>query len=131
MYRQASDEGTALERYATLDALGQIRNDIARLRQSGAVVRGEVGHDAKATSMSLDAKTPKALLEDCVDLSRYETYDTRAKKVVPLPTAQPRRYVVTATAERPLDGDRHQPPGRDGMLRHAAAAAATVVLSVI
>jgi hypothetical protein len=99
-YRQASEKGTALERYATLDALGQIRNDLARLKKSGAIVRGGIGHHAQVTALDMTAKTPKASLSDCIDLSKYETYDTKAKKVIPLPTTQPLRYRATATAER-------------------------------
>lgn len=99
-YRQASAEGTDLEKYATAEALGQIRNDLARMKEAGTVVRGEIGHDAKVTGVDMDAKTPKATLSDCVDLSKYETYDTRAKKVIPLPTEQPLRYVMTVRAEK-------------------------------
>ncbi|MGI5143932.1 hypothetical protein [Streptomyces sp. CA-106110] len=99
-YRQASEKGTALERYATLNALGQIRNDLTRLKKSGAIVRGGIGHDAQVTALDMTAETPKASLSDCIDLSKYETYDTKAKKVIPLPTTQPLRYRATATAER-------------------------------
>ncbi|MEU5525258.1 hypothetical protein ABZ759_32750 [Streptomyces sp. NPDC047860] len=103
-YRTASEQGTDLEKYATLDALGKIRNDLARLKNSGAIVRGEIGHDARVTSLDMDGETPTAQLSDCVDLARYETYYLKAKKVIPLPTAQnrcgtsprPRRSAGTA-----------------------------------
>ncbi|MEV0185867.1 hypothetical protein AB0I54_42370 [Streptomyces sp. NPDC050625] len=99
-YRKGSEEGTGLAQYATLDALGQTRLDLARMKEAGTVVRGEVGHDPKVTSLDLKAGTPKATLSDCIDLSRYQTYDTRAKKVIPLPTSRPLRYLATAKAER-------------------------------
>ncbi|MEV8231300.1 hypothetical protein AB0P41_35540 [Streptomyces sp. NPDC079167] len=99
-YRTASAEGTELERYVTADALGQIRNDLARMREAGTVVRGELAHDPEVTELDMDAQTPTATLSDCVDLGRYETYDTKARKVIPLPTEQPLRYVMTATAQR-------------------------------
>ncbi|MEU0304676.1 hypothetical protein ABZ252_35300 [Streptomyces sp. NPDC006175] len=99
-YRPASAEGTELERYVTADALGQIRNDLHRMREAGTVVRGELGHDAEVTELDMDAQTPTASLSDCVDLARYETYDTRARTVIPLPSEQPLRYVMTATAQR-------------------------------
>ncbi|MFC7018070.1 hypothetical protein ACFQMH_41610 [Streptomyces viridiviolaceus] len=99
-YRTGSEKGTGLERYATLDALGQTRLDLARMKEAGTVVRGEVGHEPKVTSLDLAAETPKATLSDCIDLSKYQTYDVRAKKVIPLPSEQPLRYVATATAER-------------------------------
>jgi hypothetical protein len=99
-YRQASKAGTELEKYATLDALSKIELDLYRMKQAGTVVRGEIGHDAEVTNLDTSAKTPKATLSDCIDLSKYETYDTKAKKVIPLPTNQPTRYRATATAER-------------------------------
>ncbi|MCY0947862.1 hypothetical protein [Streptomyces antarcticus] len=99
-YRAADAKGTDLEKYATAEALGQIRNDLARMKEAGTVVRGEIGHQAEVTALDMEAKTPKATLSDCVDLSKYETYDTGAQKVIPLPTEQPLRYVMTATAER-------------------------------
>lgn len=99
-YRQASAKGTELEKYATLNALSKIELDLAGMKEAGRVVRGEIGHDAKVAGLDLDTKTPKATLKDCVDLSKYETYDVKAKKVIPLPTNQPMRYVTTATAEQ-------------------------------
>jgi hypothetical protein len=99
-YRTGTDKGTGLERYASLDALGQTRLDLARMKEAGAVVRDEIGHDPKVTSLDLEATTPTATLSDCIDLSKYQTYDVRAKKVIPLPSEQPLRYTATATAER-------------------------------
>ncbi|MEU6987372.1 hypothetical protein ABZ946_28785 [Streptomyces sp. NPDC046324] len=99
-YAKADTNGTQLEKYATLDALGQIRVAVARMKEAGTVVRGEVGHDAKVTALDMDTKTPKATLSDCVDLSNYQTWDIRAKKAIPLPSNQPLRYVATATAEK-------------------------------
>ncbi|MGX4695541.1 hypothetical protein [Streptomyces sp. JNUCC 63] len=99
-YRTGSEKGTDLQRYATLDALGKIRLDLARMKEAGTIVRGEIGHDPKVTSLDMEAETPKATLSDCIDLSKYQTYDTRARKVIPLPTAQPLRYVATAKTQR-------------------------------
>ncbi|WP_334666031.1 hypothetical protein [Streptomyces cyaneofuscatus] len=99
-YRKADATGTDLEKYVTTEALGQIRNDLAHMKQAGTVVRGELGHEAEVTALDMEAQTPTATLSDCVDLSGYETYDVKAKKVIPLPTEQPLRYVMTATAER-------------------------------
>ncbi|MFB6662549.1 hypothetical protein [[Kitasatospora] papulosa] len=99
-YRTASAKGTELERYATAEALGQIRNDLARMQEAGTVVRGELAHEAEVTALDMDAQTPTATLSDCVDLARYETYDSKARKVIPLPTEQPLRYVMTASVQR-------------------------------
>jgi hypothetical protein len=87
-YRTGTDEGTGLERYATLDALGQTRLDLARMEEAGTVVRGEIGHDPEVTSLDLEVKTPTAELSDCIDLSKYQTYDVRVKRVIPLPPEQ-------------------------------------------
>ncbi|MFC8230702.1 hypothetical protein [Streptomyces sp. NPDC057287] len=70
------------------------------MQEAGTVVRGELGHDAEVTELDMDAQTPTAALSDCVDLARYETYDSKARKVIPLPTEQPLRYVMTASAQR-------------------------------
>ncbi|MCG8971479.1 hypothetical protein JRC61_38950 [Streptomyces sp. CL12-4] len=100
-YRKADAEGTDLEKYATLDALGQFRNDLARMKDAGTVVRGELAHhDTKVTGLDLDAKTPKASLSDCMDISKWQTYSTKKGKVLPMPTNQVLRYIATAKAER-------------------------------
>ncbi|GAA4827350.1 hypothetical protein [Streptomyces ziwulingensis] len=70
------------------------------MKEQRTVIRGELGHDAKVTSLDAVAKLPTATIEDCVDLSKWQTIDTRTDKVLPLPTNQPRRYVATATAEK-------------------------------
>jgi hypothetical protein len=100
-YARASLKGTKLTRYATLDALGQIRNDVARMKAAGTVVRsGARQTDPKVTALDTSKSTPKATLTTCVDLSHYQAYDTKAEKPLPLPSAQPRRYTATASMER-------------------------------
>ncbi|MFD4482788.1 hypothetical protein ACFWPU_42705 [Streptomyces sp. NPDC058471] len=100
-YRKADEKGTDLQKYATLDALGQARNDLARMRKAGTVVRGDLKHsDTEVKTLDLDAKTPKASLRDCMDISKWQTYNKKQKRVVPMPAKQPRRYWATATAER-------------------------------
>ncbi|WP_406510989.1 hypothetical protein [Streptomyces sp. NBC_00212] len=100
-YRKADAAGTDLEKYATLDALGRFRIDLARMKKAGTAVTGELGHTPAVASLNLAAKTPTAQLTDCMDLSKSQTIDTRANnKVIPYPTAQPLRYIATATAEK-------------------------------
>ncbi|MEV6134327.1 hypothetical protein AB0M05_47320 [Streptomyces violaceusniger] len=99
-YRKASLKGTDVEKYATLDALGQFKLDLAHLESNGTVIKGDMGHEVKVTGLDLEAKTSKATLSDCVDLSKWKTYDVKARKMIPLPSAQPLRYVATATAEK-------------------------------
>ncbi|MFF1714598.1 hypothetical protein [Streptomyces sp. NPDC058268] len=103
-YKKASAEGTELEKYATLNALSKIELDLANMKEAGTVVRGELGHDPDV-KLTMKADPPKATIEDCVDLAKYRMYDTKAKKVKPLPTEQPVRYILTAKAER-WDGGR-------------------------
>ncbi|MGW3152624.1 hypothetical protein ACWDG1_50415 [Streptomyces sp. NPDC001177] len=93
------------------------------MKKPGTVVRGEVGHDPEVTSLDLKASTPKATLSDCIDLSRYQTYDTRAKKVILLPTSQPLRYLATAKAER-WKGRGWSPPSPCRATGHAEVARA-------
>ncbi|MFH8736809.1 hypothetical protein [Streptomyces sp. NPDC017964] len=100
-YRKADAKGTDLTKYASLDALGKFRLDLAHMRKYNTVIRGELGHeDTKVSALDMNAKTPKATVTDCVDLSDWQTYDVKAKKVIPLPSNQPMRYMATAKAER-------------------------------
>ncbi|MFB7454009.1 hypothetical protein [Streptomyces sp. NPDC056194] len=100
-YAKADAKGTALEKYATLDALGKIRIDLTRMRQAGTVVRRAPRQTgATVTALDLTAKTPKATLTSCLDLSTYERYSTKRKQVIPLPSTQPLRYVTTAALEK-------------------------------
>ncbi|MGW7671952.1 hypothetical protein ACWGJX_33355 [Streptomyces sp. NPDC054775] len=100
-YRKADAEGTALEKYATYEALAQFRNDLDGMKKAGTVVRGQLAHHGTTvTGLDLGATTPKASLSDCMDISAWQTYSTKNNKVIPIPSTQPLRYVATATAER-------------------------------
>ncbi|MFH8254168.1 hypothetical protein [Streptomyces roseolus] len=98
---KADAKGTALEKYATTEALGKMRLDLARMREAGTVVRGAPRQTGTAvTALDLTADIPTATLSSCVDMTTYERYDTRAKKMIPLPAEQPMRYAATATLEK-------------------------------
>ncbi|WP_330321661.1 hypothetical protein OG927_35960 (plasmid) [Streptomyces clavifer] len=99
-YRVASPDGTKLDDFATLDALSAFERDLAHMKRNGTVIRGELGHESEVTELDLEAKVPTATVEDCIDLSKWQTLDTKTNKPIPLPTAQPLRYVATATVER-------------------------------
>ncbi|MEU3606234.1 hypothetical protein AB0E83_12375 [Streptomyces sp. NPDC035033] len=100
-YAKADLKGTALEKYATTNALGQIRLDLARMKKAGTVVRSAPRQTAATvTTLDLAAEIPTATLTSCVDMTTYEAYSTTRKEVIPLPSAQPRRYVATATVEK-------------------------------
>ncbi|MEU4266168.1 hypothetical protein ACYCCF_30055 [Streptomyces argenteolus] len=99
-YRKASPDGTKLNDYATLDALSAFERDLAHMKKNNTVIRGELGHEPEVTALDIDVKLPTATVEDCVDLSKWQTLDTKTNKPIPLPTAQPLRYIATATVER-------------------------------
>ncbi|MCX4417807.1 hypothetical protein OOK43_31715 [[Kitasatospora] papulosa] len=99
-YRVASPDGTKLDDFATLDALSAFERDLAHMKKNHTVIRGGLGHQPEVTALDVDAKLPMATVEDCIDLSQWQTLDTKTNKPIPLPTAQPLRYVATATVER-------------------------------
>ncbi|MFJ8770119.1 hypothetical protein [Streptomyces clavifer] len=103
-YRVASPDGTKLADYATLDALSTFERDLAHMKKSGTIGTGRLGHEPEVTELDLETKIPTATVEDCVDLSKWKAERTSGE-VIPLPTAQPLRYVATATVER-WDEDR-------------------------
>ncbi|MGW0792617.1 hypothetical protein ACWD04_31460 [Streptomyces sp. NPDC002911] len=98
-YRKASPDGTKLDHYATLDALSAFERDLAHMKKNTTVSRGELGHEPEATALDIDVKLPTATVQDCIDISKWQTLDTKTDKPIPLPTAQPLRYVATATVE--------------------------------
>ncbi|MEU2346603.1 hypothetical protein ABZ601_30820 [Streptomyces sp. NPDC012842] len=99
-YRVASPDGTKLKDFATLDALSAFERDLAHMKNNHTVIRGELGHQPEVIALAVDVKLPTATVEDCIDLSKWQTLDTKTNKPIPLPTAQPLRYVATATVER-------------------------------
>lgn len=99
-YQKADAKGTDLAKYASLDALGKFRLDLAHMKQFGTVGGGKVGHSPKVSSIVLDAKTPRATVNDCIDLTNWRAKQVKTGKVILLPANQPKRYVATAKAER-------------------------------
>ncbi|MFJ2590868.1 hypothetical protein [Streptomyces sp. NPDC087538] len=99
-YRQADAKGTDLKKYAALNALSKFEADLAHMKKNSTVIRGDLGHSPKVTALDTAGKLPKATVQDCVDLAKWETLDTKTGKPIPLPTSQPLRYVATATAEK-------------------------------
>ncbi|MCX5202669.1 hypothetical protein OG897_14565 [Streptomyces sp. NBC_00237] len=99
-YPKANPAGTGLEKHATTQALGTMRIDLRRMKSAGTVVRGGAGHTPTVTALNMRAKIPTATLSDCIDLSKYETYDVKARKPIPLPSAPPLRYLASASMER-------------------------------
>ncbi|MFJ8871766.1 hypothetical protein ACIRD6_39320 [Streptomyces sp. NPDC102473] len=86
-YRKASPDSTKVDDYATLEALSAFERDLAHMKKNNTVIRGEVGHQPEVTALDVDAKLPTATVEDCIDLSKWKTLDTKTNKPIPLPTA--------------------------------------------
>ncbi|MFE5885967.1 hypothetical protein [Streptomyces hydrogenans] len=104
-YAKADIKGTSLEKYATTDALGRIRLDLARMQEAGTVVRSAPRQTAATvTSLDLTAEIPTATLTSCVDMTTYEAYSTKRKEVIPLPAEQPLRYAASTTLQKWDDG---------------------------
>src|SRR5690242_8724857 len=51
-YMKADARGTDLTKYASLDALGKFRLDLAQMKKAGTVGGGEVGHAPKVSSLT-------------------------------------------------------------------------------
>ncbi|MFE6904458.1 hypothetical protein ACFVFJ_48130 [Streptomyces sp. NPDC057717] len=103
-YGKASERGTQLQKYATLDALGQFRLAMLDMKKAGTVVKGALGHSDTTATIRSGTKPPSASVSDCVDLSQWKTWDTKANKEIPMPSAQPQRYRATAELEKWKDG---------------------------
>ncbi|MER5740464.1 hypothetical protein ABT117_33025 [Streptomyces sp. NPDC002262] len=99
-YAKADTKGTNLEKYVSLVALGQIRLDLARMKQAGTVATGELGHEPEVTALDTTGPLSKATVQDCLDLSGWKTVRVKTGETIPLPSAQPRRYLATATVEK-------------------------------
>jgi hypothetical protein len=104
-YGKASEQGTQLTHYASLDALATFRLDLAHMRRSGVVATGSLGHTPKVTALDLHASTPTATVTDCLDLAHWQEKHVKTGQAIPLPSDQPRRYQATARVER-WDGGR-------------------------
>ncbi|MFH9958438.1 hypothetical protein ACH4OX_30040 [Streptomyces roseolus] len=78
---KADTKGTALEKYATTEALGKMRLDLARMREAGTVVCGAPRQTGTAvTALDLTADIPTSTLSSCVDMTTYERYDTGRRR---------------------------------------------------
>lgn len=96
-YAQASDKGTDLQKYATLDALGRALGDLQRLKAAHKVLQGAPQHSV--TSIDLDEKLSQARINDCMDVSGWKAVTDQGKPLPAVKGALP-RYVVTATAQK-------------------------------
>lgn len=99
-YAKGSSKGTDLGDYATAQALSETNSDLMQLKKAGTVVKGKPGHDAEVTVVDTKAKTPKATVKDCLDISQWQTVESKTGKVLPHPSEQPPKYYTIATVER-------------------------------
>lgn len=103
-FQVASADGTELERYVASGVLGEFEKELARLEKDGMVIRGDLGHEPEATLLDAAAGPPKATVNDCLDVSKWQPLDTTTGWPIPLPGNQPLRQEATATLERTDSG---------------------------
>ncbi|MEV3933711.1 hypothetical protein [Streptomyces sp. NPDC049944] len=103
-FQVASAEDTELERYVASGVLSVFEKELARLKKDGMVIRGALGHEPEATLRDAEAGPPKATVNDCVDLSKWQPLDITTGWPIPLPGNQPVRHEATATLERTDSG---------------------------
>ncbi|MFJ8888851.1 hypothetical protein ACIRJR_36410 [Streptomyces sp. NPDC102402] len=101
--QEASAQGTDLERYVTPDVLSEFEKELARLKKDGMVIRGDYGHEPKATVPDAAARPRRATVNDCVDLSHSQPLDITTGWPIPLGN-RPLRHGATAELERDDDG---------------------------
>ncbi|MFC8225376.1 hypothetical protein [Streptomyces sp. NPDC057287] len=99
-FRVASADGTDLERYVAPVVLSVFEEELARLKKDGMVIRGDLGHEPEVSLADAGAGPPRATVEDCVDLSKWQPLDITTGWPLPLPGDQPLRHAATATLER-------------------------------
>ncbi|MGW7310751.1 hypothetical protein ACWGI1_34990 [Streptomyces sp. NPDC054835] len=99
-YTKADAKSTALRKYAALNALSKFELDLAQMKQAGTIGTGTLGHTPEVTALDTTGKLPKATIQDCLDLSGWQAIRVKTGQPIPLPSAQPRRYITTATAEK-------------------------------
>jgi hypothetical protein len=99
-YAQADIQGTDLKKYATEKALGQAMGDVLVMKKGGTATTGAPKHRAQVTQLTLTGHTPKAVVQDCLDISSWKTINRKSGKVQPFPSNQPLRYITTAKAEK-------------------------------
>lgn len=99
-YAQADIQGTGLKKYATKTALGGAMGDVLVMKKAGTATTGAPTHQAKVTALTLSGDTPKATIQDCMDISNWKTVKRQSGQVQPFPTDQPLRYITSAKAEK-------------------------------
>ncbi|MEU1034498.1 hypothetical protein ABZ402_38495 [Streptomyces mirabilis] len=99
-YAQADINGTDLKKYATKEALGGAMGDVLVMKKAGTATSGAPTHRAQVASLTLSGSTPKATVQDCLDISNWKTIKKKSGQVQPFPSNQPLRYITTAKAEK-------------------------------
>ncbi|MGW0770761.1 hypothetical protein [Streptomyces sp. NPDC002676] len=99
-YAQGDVQGTDLKKYATEKALGEAMGDVLVMKKGGNATTGAPKHRAQVTQLTLTGAIPKAVVQDCLDISTWKTVNRKSGKVQPFPSNQPLRYITTSTAEK-------------------------------
>ncbi|MER6030679.1 hypothetical protein [Streptomyces sp. NPDC001851] len=99
-YARGDVQGTDLKKYATEKALGEAMGDVLVMKKGGNATTGAPKHQAQVTQMTLTGAIPKAVVQDCLDISTWKTVNRKSGQVQPFPSNQPLRYITTSKAEK-------------------------------
>lgn len=88
-----------LERYATDQALADIKTTLFWYQQRGTRMRGQLAHTAAVESLDTTGDPHRATVSDCVDSTGYDKVDKTGQPAGAAPSG-PRRHVVTSSLQR-------------------------------
>jgi hypothetical protein len=100
-YAEASLAGSDITKYATGNALRDVKDAVFVNMQNGIVVKGEPEVIAGENDVTLDttSKPPRAFLKVCFDTNTWEPVDKKTGKSV-APPNQVKRYTITAQLQQ-------------------------------
>jgi hypothetical protein len=108
-YREAADAAwikgdSKAKNLATVVAeplLGQIRYVIGQHRNAGLIAKGRRVSAPEVTEVDLTGRTPKAVIDDCMDYSQWSIVVKKTGKPAPRPSVTgPSKFLVTAQAKQ-------------------------------
>jgi hypothetical protein len=100
-YAKADAKGTDIRKYATAEAYGKVMGDLLSLRSAGNVGKGApTSKDPQVMSLELSAKTPKATIKDCLDVSNWKVMNRKTGEVQPSPKNALKRHINDVKLEK-------------------------------
>ncbi|KUM97374.1 hypothetical protein AQI95_41900 [Streptomyces yokosukanensis] len=100
-YAKASLDGSNITKYATGDALWEVKNAVFINMRNDIVVKGEpkVTATEDDASVDLDSTPPRATLRVCFDNNTWDPVDKKNGKSV-APPNQVKRYTINANLQK-------------------------------